>query len=165
VKRVLSVLLLAALTATVSGLEEAPLAAQPPAAEQQQAPRDDILLALAGAKVGDVVRIETLDGTKVKGRLAAATRDGITLALGKGSGAELKTLRLDEIRKISKGGGHRTRNIALITLGVLVGACAATYASAAEINHGIPKTSPASAPVLEDGTPPPPAPTSDPVER
>jgi hypothetical protein len=164
VKRVLSVLLLAALTATVSGLEETPLAAQPPAAEQQQAPGDDILLALAGAKVGDVVRIETLDGTKLKGRLVTATRDGITLAMGKGGGSELKTLRLDEVRKVSKGGGHRTRNIVLITLGVLVGACTASYASAGDMNHAIPKAaSPTSAPASEETTPPSAVPTPDPT--
>ena len=129
-KRVLTVVLMAVLTAYVSGVDNTTSAAEGlvQATPQRIAHRQELVEQLQTMKAGTPIEVERASGEKIKAVFQSVTADTITVILpGAGQGVP-QTIALDEITRIKKLGGHMARNV-LIGVGVavaaLVGVCAA----------------------------------------
>jgi hypothetical protein len=128
--RAMAVIVVAALCAALFGVDGAALAAQGTASQQQA-----IAARVARLKIGDIVRIEQVDGTKLEGVLADKMADRVTIDLYRrrafrrpqrvGSASVL----LADMKEIKR---PLTRTeTTLIISGVAVGACAIAGAIAA----------------------------------
>jgi RimP C-terminal SH3 domain len=124
-KRVLAVLLVAAVTAAFAGLDEtgnAPQATAPQTAAPQPT-HGDVYRRAAAKRIGSTVKVTLWNGREVKGRLLEISRDSITVeSSDKKRPPARQIIRLDEITKV-EGTGHKKVYIALGVVGGLVGAC------------------------------------------
>ena len=126
--RVVAILILAVFTAAVSGVHEASPAARDEPAQPDDAQREKIARSLKELKIDGPVRIERRDGQKIDGRLLGFTPDTISVLLVKGKVVGTQTIPIADVKKVSKP-PHKVRRVVLITVGVLLGACAAAIAS------------------------------------
>ena len=130
-KRVLMVVLMAGLTAYLSGVDNTTWAAESLAQDtpQRVAHRQALVDQLQTMKTGTPIEVERASGEKIKAVFQTVTADSVTVILPGGGRGVPQTIALDEIRRIKKLGGHVARNV-LIGVGVavaaLVGVCAAT---------------------------------------
>ena len=135
-KRALSVALIAALTAAISGIHDTSWAGQN-RASQAGAQREKVAAAVQGIPIGSPIAIDPVRGEKFEAILEELSSDAIVVRLATGNNAVTRMIPLDEIRslkKIRKLNDHRTRNV-LIVVGVgavvvLVGTCANALRSA-----------------------------------
>jgi hypothetical protein len=130
--RVVTVVLLAGLTAFFSGVDNTSWAGQDVQdrdAQRREEHRHALASQLQGMRVGTPIEIERTRGGKVKAVFQNVTTDEITVLLAAGGKGVTQTIPLDEIKTIKKIGGHTARNV-LIGVGVgvaaLVGVCAAS---------------------------------------
>ena len=128
--RVMMVVLMAALTAYVSGVDNTTWAAEGLVQDtpQRVAHRQALVEQLQTMRAGTPIEVERANGDKIKAVFQSVTADAITIILPGGGRGVPQTIPLDEIRRIKKLGGHVARNV-LIGVGVavaaLVGVCAA----------------------------------------
>ena len=129
-KRVMMVVLMAVLTAYVSGVDNATWAAEGlvQATPQRVAHRQELVEQLQTMKAGTPIEVERASGQKIKAVFQSVTADTITVLLPGGGQGVPQTIALDEITRVKPLGGHTARNV-LIGVGVavaaLVGVCAA----------------------------------------
>jgi hypothetical protein len=129
-KRALSVVLIALLTAAISGIHDTTWASQTPAS-QAEAHQKKIAAIVAAIPAGSPVRIDPVRGETFEAVLDGISADAIVVRLATGNGAVTRTIPLDEIenlKQIRKLNDHRLRTvIVLVGVGaavVLVGTCA-----------------------------------------
>jgi hypothetical protein len=137
-KRVVTVVLIAVLTAFFSGVDNTSWAGQGVQdvkdrdAQKREAHRQALANQLEGMPPGTPIQVERTRGDKLKAVLQNVTADEITVLLPDGKQGVTQTIPLDEIKKVEKIGGHTARNV-LIGVGVgvaaLVGVCAASSRS------------------------------------
>ena len=128
--RAITVIIVAALCAALFGVDGATLAAQDTASQQQ------VIAARVGKlKIGDIVRIERVDGTKLEGVLADKMADRITIdlyrrrAFRRPQRVSSESILFTDMKNIKR---PLTRTeTTLIISGVAVGACAIAGAIAA----------------------------------
>lgn len=99
-KRAMAVVLLAVLTAVVSGIEAASLEPQDKDASREEARRQEIARRLNAIAAGSIVRIERVDGEDVSAVLVKATPDAITIVLLDEPAVKSDTIPLNEIKQI-----------------------------------------------------------------
>jgi hypothetical protein len=134
-KRVMTVVLMAVLTAYVSGVDNTTWAAEALVQDtpQRVAHRQALVEQLQKVKAGTPIEVERATGEKIKAVFQNVTADAITVILPGGGRGVPQTIALDEITRIKKLGGHLARNV-LIGVGVavaaLVGVCAAAASKA-----------------------------------
>ena len=131
-KRVATVVLIALLTAAISGLDDASLARAEQGAQTADAHRQEIASRLKDIPVNSVVRIERTDGQTFNALLEDVTPDAITFTVLEGSNRAKETILIDEIQNIERVRGHKLRNVLIgvgIGAAVLVGTCAAALNS------------------------------------
>ncbi len=119
--RVTAVVVIAALCAALFGVDQSDAA-------QDTTSRQRIVSRVANLKVGDIVKLERTDGTKIEGILIGKTGDSVTVDVYRQRAFRnpqligTETIALDDLKDIGKPlSGAR---IALITASVLVGTCA-----------------------------------------
>jgi hypothetical protein len=130
--RAMAVIVIAAVCAALFGVDGAVLAAQDPAGRQQA-----LAARVAKLKIGDIVRVERADGTKVEGVLADKMADRITVdiyrrrAFRRPQRVGSESVSFADMKEIKRPltGTEKT----LIISGVAVGACAIAGAAAAEV--------------------------------
>jgi hypothetical protein len=126
-KRVVAVLLAAALMADVFGLSDTSLAREPQAAPGAQTPRPEVVKRLGQIPIKSVVKIERTDGTKLNAYLEEVTPDTITVAVLEKDSQRRETIPVADIKKIEEVRGHALRNVLIgvgIGVAVVFGACA-----------------------------------------
>jgi hypothetical protein len=134
VKRALIVVLIALLTASVSGINDASLAGERQAAPAGDAQQRAIASRVSRIGVNHVVRIERTDGTISNALLEEVMPDAITVTILEKQNRRRETIPFAQIRTIDEVRGHRLRNVLIgvgIGVAVLVGTCAAALSSAA----------------------------------
>ena len=99
-KRVMAVVLLAALTAVASGIDAATLESQDRDASREAARRQAIAVRLNAIAAGSIVRIERTDGEEVSAVLVEATPDAITVVLLGEPAVKSEAIPLNEIKQI-----------------------------------------------------------------
>jgi hypothetical protein len=129
-KRVLTVVLMAVLTAYVSGVDNTTWAAEGliQATPQRVAHRQELVEQLQTMKAGTPIEVERASGEKIKAVFQSVTADTITVILPGGGQGVPQTIALDEITRVKKLGGHTARNVLIgvgIAVAALVGVCAA----------------------------------------
>lgn len=127
-KRVATVLLIALLTAAISGLSDGSLARAEQREQKAEAHRQEIAAQLKDIPLNSVVEIELTDGETVNAILEEVTPDGITVMVLERDNRVRKTILIDDIEDIERVGGHKLRNVLIgvgIGAAVLVGTCAA----------------------------------------
>ena len=126
--RAMAVIVIAALCAALFGVDGAVLAAQDPAARQEA-----IAARVAKLKIGDIVRIERVDGTKVEGVLADKMADRVNVdtyrrrAFRRPQRIGSESVSFADMKAVTRP-LTRTEK-ALIVSGVAVGACAIAAAA------------------------------------
>lgn len=126
--RVIAILVVAALCATIFGVDEPTWAAQDDAA-RQAAERRAIVERISKIKVLSVVKIENKDGRKIEGMLTDKAPDSITVNVYQRRRFRrlrrvgMETIPIDDIKSIKKP--LTAAQTALITAGVIAGTCAA----------------------------------------
>jgi hypothetical protein len=143
-RRVVTVVLVAMLTAVISGIDDPSWARQNENAQTRDAHRREIAARLAAIPLGSAIEVNPTRGNKFQALLEDVAADTITVRLATGDYSTSRTISIDEIKdlkKIVKISNHTTRNI-LIVVGigtaVLVGTCAHALASA-DTPQGPPK--------------------------
>jgi hypothetical protein len=133
-KRAATVVLIAVLTAMLSGIKDATWARQTPDTQAGDAHQKEIATRLAGIPVGSAIELELVGGAKFQALLDIVAPDSITVRMASGDFAFTRVIPLDEIKtvkRIRRIGRSMTRRI-LFGLGiggaVVVGACAAALA-------------------------------------
>ena len=130
--RAVAVIVIAAVCAAMFGVDGMALAAQDPASSQQV-----IAARVAKLKIGDIVRVELVDGTKLEGMLADKTADRITVdiyrrrAFRRPQRVGSESVSFADMKGIKRPLTPTERT--LIISGVAVGACAIAGAAAAEV--------------------------------
>ena len=125
--RALTVVLIAVLIASFSGINNTSLAQEQQAGPASDAQQRDTLSRANRIGVNRVVRITRMDGTKSNALLEEVTGDAITVVLLDGPDRRRETISVADIRKIEEVRGHALRNVLIgvgIGVAVLVGACA-----------------------------------------
>jgi len=129
VKRALSVIMVALLIASVSGVTDASVALE----RQQQAPQTaskherDIAERAARIGVKHIVRIDRVGGGRSNTLLEDVLPDAIVVTILDGQDRRRETIPFTEIRRISEVRGHALRNVLIgvgIGMAVLIGTCA-----------------------------------------
>ena len=131
-KRVTTVVVIALLTAAISGLDDASLVRAEQGAQTAEAHRQEIAGQLKDIPVNSVVRIERTDGKTFNALLEDVTPDAITVTVLEGNTRAKETILIDEIKDIERVRGHKLRNVLIgvgIGAAVLVGTCAAALNS------------------------------------
>jgi hypothetical protein len=130
--RAVAVIVIAAVCAAMFGVDGVALAAQDPASRQQV-----IAARVAKLKIGDIVRVERADGTKVEGVLADKMADGITVDIylrrtfRRPQRVGSESVPFADMKEIKRPLSRTEKT--LIISGVAVGACAIAGAAAAEM--------------------------------
>lgn len=129
-KRALTVVFIAVLTAMIWGINDTTWALQSQDAQTRDAHQKAIAARLAGIPIGSPIEVEPVRGTKFQALLEDVTADAITVRLATGNYAVTRTIPVDEIRSVRRIGkvGSRARKVLKvvgITAAVLVGTCAA----------------------------------------
>ena len=128
--RAIAVVLAAGLCAVLFGVDGAARTAQDPPARQQA-----IAMRVAKLKIGDIVRIERVDGTKLEGVLADKMADRITVdiyrrrAFRRPQRVGSESISFGDVKDITRP-LTRTQKTLIIS-GVAVGACAIAGAAIA----------------------------------
>jgi hypothetical protein len=128
----MAVIVIAAVCAAMFGVDGVALAAQDPASRQQV-----IAARVAKMKIGDIVRVDRVDGTKLEGVLADKTADRITVdiylrrAFRRPQRVGSESMSFADIQEIKRPLSRTEKT--LIISGVAVGACAIAGAAAAEV--------------------------------
>ena len=146
--RAISVVLVALLTAVMSGIDES-WASQTRTAAEVEAHRQQIADRLKNIPIGSPIEIEPETGREFQAYLESVTPDEITVKLVSGRYSLSRTVRVDEIRNLKRirsvGGGPSTaKKVAIgvgIGLGVAVGVCAASLNGASTSSPGNAKPS------------------------
>jgi hypothetical protein len=136
--RALSVVLIALLIASVSGINDTSLAREQQAGQATDEQQRETLSRANKIGINHVVRIERLDGTESNGLLEEVTADAITILILDGPDRRRETVPARDIRRITEVRGHALRNILIfagITAAVLVGACAAAVNSLEDLRQ------------------------------
>ncbi|HVH27423.1 MAG TPA: hypothetical protein VM818_11705 [Vicinamibacterales bacterium] len=94
------VVLLAVLTAVVSGIDAASLAPQDKGASREETRRREIAARLNEIAAGSIIRIERTDGDELSAVLVEATADAITVVLLDGPVVRSEAIPLSEIKQI-----------------------------------------------------------------
>jgi hypothetical protein len=129
-KRVMVVVLMAVITAYLSGVDNTTWAAEGVTQDtpQRVAHRQTLVEQLEKMKAGTPIEVERASGEKIKAVFQNVTADAITVILPGGGRGVPQTIALDEVKRIKRLGGHIARNV-LIGVGVavaaLIGVCAA----------------------------------------
>jgi|ERR1044071_2893637 len=129
-KRALVVVVIAALTAAISGINDPSWASERQANQPSNTDAHQELIrsrALA-LPVGSPVEIEPINGRKYKAVLAGVTADAVMVRMLSGADVSIRAVPLDDIKNIKQTRLGRSigRKIAIgagITAAVLVGAC------------------------------------------
>jgi hypothetical protein len=129
-KRVMTVVLLALLTAYLSGVDNTTWAAEGLVQDtpQRVAHRQALVEQLEKMKAGTPIEVERASGEKIKAVFQSVTADAISVVLPGGGRGVPQTIALDEIKRIKELGGHIARNVLIgvgIAVAALVGVCAA----------------------------------------
>jgi hypothetical protein len=127
-RRATSVVLLAVLTAALSGIDDISSAQQTQTTEASEAQRQKIAARLKGITLGSMVRIELADGEELEGVLEEVTADTISVITVENKKAVTQTLSIADIRDIERTNSGRLRKalrVAGITAAVVVGVCGA----------------------------------------
>jgi hypothetical protein len=131
-KRVLTVVTIALITAFLTGIDNTSWAGQDVQdrdAQRREAHRQALASQLQAMPLPAPIQVERTRGGKVKGVLQRVTAADITVLIVDGG---TETIPLDEIKKIEKIGGRTARKV-LIGVGIgvaaLVGVCAASSRS------------------------------------
>ena len=129
-KRVMMVVLMAVVTAYVSGVDNTTWAAEGLLQDtpQRVAHRQELVEQLQTMKAGTPIEVQRASGEKIKAVFQSVTADTITVVLPGGGQGVPQTIALDEIRRIKKLGGHVARNVLIgvgVAIAALVGVCAA----------------------------------------
>jgi hypothetical protein len=128
--RAMAVIVIAAVCAALFGVDGAALAAQDPASRQQT-----IAARVAKLKIGDIVRVERVDGTKLEGVLADKMADRITVdiyrrrAFRRPQRVRNESVSFADMKDIKRPLTRTEKT--LIISGVAVGACAIAGAAIA----------------------------------
>lgn len=128
-RRAALVMLLATLTAVVSGINEASWAGEEPSAQAREEGRQRVVERLAGIPLQAVVRIDRTDGSRVDDVLGHVAPDSITVTVlrpERDEGTAL-TISIDEIEKVEELRGSTLRKVLIgvgIAVAVVVGTCA-----------------------------------------
>jgi hypothetical protein len=143
-KRALAVVLIAVVTAVVSGINDQSWARE----RQSNQPADtdahgDLIRTRALAiPIDSPVEIEPLSGRKYKAILVGVQSDAILVRLLSSGDTSTHTIALDQIKnikttKLTRSQGHLARNILIglgVTAAILVGACAIALANMNDIS-------------------------------
>jgi hypothetical protein len=134
-KRVMTVVLLALLTAYLSGVDNTTWAAEGLVQDtpQRVAHRQALVEQLEKMKAGTPIEVERASGEKIKAVFQSVTADAISVVLPGGGRGVPQTIALDEIKRIKELGGHIARNVLIgvgIAVAALVGVCAAAASKA-----------------------------------
>jgi hypothetical protein len=132
-KRVMMIVLIAMVTAYVSGIDDTAWAAagQDQDTPQLAAHRQALVAQLQNMSVGTPIRVERASGGKFDAAFQSVTADAITVLLPEGGRGVPQTIALDQIKGIKTLGGHTARNVLIgvgIAVAVMVGVCAASVA-------------------------------------
>jgi hypothetical protein len=130
-RRVMIVVLVAALTAALSGINDTSWAGENPVVQPADVHRQAMAARLAGIPIGSAIEVDPTRGKKFQALLERVTEDAITVTVPNGRYLETRTITLDEIKDVKRiakiGRRHTGRNV-LIVVGVvaavLVGTCA-----------------------------------------
>jgi hypothetical protein len=144
-KRIACVVLLAVISAAVSGVDDASVARAEQGPQTVEAHRQEITAQLARIPVETVVRIERTDGQRVDAVLHDVTADAIVVTILEGRNRRQATIPLAAIRRIERLRGHTLRNILIaagIGAAILVGACAAALNNAEGVHLDAGQTTP-----------------------
>jgi hypothetical protein len=132
-KRIACVVLLALMTAAISGVNDASAARTEQSAQTADAHRQEIAAQLKRIPLNSVVRIDQTDGQRLDAALQDITADAVVVTILEGPNRQQTTIPIDDIRRIERLRGHTLRNVLIvagISAAVLVGACAAALNNA-----------------------------------
>jgi hypothetical protein len=132
VTRALTVVLIALLIASVSGINDGSLALAEHAAQAIDAHQREIAARVRRIGSGRIVRIERTDGSRANALLEQVLPDSITVMILEEQRRRRETIPYAEIRKIEEVRGHALRNVLIGVgsgVGVLVGTCFAALSS------------------------------------
>ena len=127
-KRVFMVILIAALTTFMLGINETSWAVQGREAKTSEAQRDKVMQRLATMRRGSTVEIERTDRTRFFAVLQEIGPDAVTVMLDRGGHTTTERIAIDTIRDIRPvspqkvARSHKGLIIAAVTAGVLVAA-------------------------------------------
>jgi hypothetical protein len=131
-KRVLAVVLIAALTTVALGIDQTASASQGGNQKTAEKQRADVAKALAGMQRGTTATVERKDGTKYDVVIEEITADSVTVLRQIGDKATNETIPIADIARIRKkslkkmGAASKVLIVTAVTLGVLVVAALAT---------------------------------------
>lgn len=126
-KRVMTVVLIAALTGVFSGIDHASGAAQDQDAQKREEHRREITRQLRGMRILTPIQVERTSGDKFDAVFQSLTANEVTVLVASGGQGVPQTIPIDEIEKIKRLGGHTARNVLIgvgVAFAVLLGACA-----------------------------------------
>lgn len=132
-RRIACVVLVALLTAAISGVTDASAARTEQSAQPAEVRRQEIAAQLKRIPLDSVVRIERTDGTRVDAVLQDVTADAVVVTILEGRDRRQATIPMDDIRRIERLRGHTLRNVLIVagvSAAILVGACAAALNNA-----------------------------------
>lgn len=130
-KRVMAVLLISVLATSVLGVDSTSLAGQDAGDRARQRERDQVARALGGLRRGVTVEIVRGDGTKISAVIQDVGTDSLTVLTDVSGHVETQTIAIADIKSIKAANlkkmshGHRVLLVTAVTLGVIVGVCAA----------------------------------------
>ena len=129
-KRVMMIVLMAVVTAYVSGIDNTAWAAagQDRDTPQLAAHRQALVEQLQRMRAGTPIQVERTSGEKVDAVFQGVTADAIAILLPEGGRGVPQTIALDQIKQIKTLGGHKARNVWIgvgVAVAALVGVCAA----------------------------------------
>ena len=99
-KRVMAIVLIAVLTAVVSGIDAASLGNEDQDARKEEARRQTITARINDIAVGSIVKIEETDGKKLSAAVVEATPDALTIIRLEGATVRTQTIASNSIKKI-----------------------------------------------------------------
>lgn len=144
-RRALTVVVIAVLTAMISGVNDTTWALQKQDTQTRDAHQKEIAARLAGIPIGSPIEVEPVRGPKFQALLEDVTADAITVRVAAANYAVTRTIPVDEIKtvkRISRIGSSKARTVlkvAGITAAVLVGTCAAAVLISADTSQPLPE--------------------------
>jgi hypothetical protein len=130
-KRVIAVLLMSVLATSVLGVDSTSLSQQDSRDGGRQRERDQVARTLGGMRRGATVEIVRTDGTKISAVIQDVGIDSVTVLTDERGQVETQTIAVSDIRSIKLANprkmshGHKVLLVTAVTLGVIVGVCAA----------------------------------------
>jgi hypothetical protein len=136
-ERVIAVILIAALTTLMVGVDRTSWASQEPDQRKREAQREAVAKDLRGMHRGSTVRIERTDGSRVDAVIQDITPDAVTVLVADRDQTMTQTIAIADIAKIEKVSLKQMSKTNKVLIGVAVGlgvliiatlaACAASF--------------------------------------